>query len=174
MPTPESPQFSAGGPKGSPVITVLPGQLYFGSGVMLKTLLGSCIGLTLWHPRRLLGGMCHFMLPGRTRKPDAPLDGRYGDEAIAVLVDRIAASGTKTQDYIAHLYGGADTLPDASKLKTSVGDRNIETAWSLVERHGFQLEGVDVGDNVPRSVTLDLITGLVTMSRGAPTNSGRR
>lgn len=158
----------------SPVITVLPGQLYFGHDVTLKTLLGSCICITLWHPRHHLGGMCHFMLPGRHRKADAPLDGRYGDEAVGVLVDRIAVSGTRTQDYVAHLYGGADTLPDASKLKTNVGERNIETAWSLVERHGFQLEGVDVGDNVPRTVTLDLRTGVVTMNRGAPTNSGKR
>ncbi len=174
MRTPDRPLPDGVGLESGPVITVLPGQLYFGRGVKLKTLLGSCIGLTLWHPQCRLGGMCHFMLPGRMRRPEAPLDGRYGDEAIAALVDRIIESGTRTQDYVAHLYGGADTLPDASRLKTHVGERNIETAWALVEQHGFQLEGVDVGDNVPRSVTLDLQTGVVTMSRGTPTNSGRR
>ena len=156
------------------VVTVLPGQLYFGRDIKLKTLLGSCIGLTLWHPRQRLGGMCHFMLPGRNRPPGAPLDGRYGDEAVTALVQQIAKSGTRTQDYVAHLYGGADTLPDSAAFKTTVGERNIETAWALVEQHGFQLEGVDVGDNVPRTVTLDLATGVVTMNRGTPTHSGKR
>lgn len=173
MPEPARPSQDKAAPGGT-VVTVLPGQLFFGRDIKLKTLLGSCIGITLWHPGQRLGGMCHFMLPGRRRLPDAPLDGRYGDEAVAALVAQIAKSGTRTQDYVAHLYGGADTLPDTSAFKTTVGERNIETAWALVEQHGFQLEGVDVGDNVPRSVTLDLATGMVTMSRGSPSPSGKR
>ena len=172
MPEPARPHPDKAAP--ATVVTVLPGQLFFGRDIKLKTLLGSCIGITLWHPGQRLGGMCHFMLPGRNRPPGAPLDGRYGDEAVAALVSQIAKSGTRTQDYVAHLYGGADTLPDTSRLKTTVGERNIETAWALVEQHGFQLEGVDVGDNVPRSVTLDLATGVVTMSRGNPGPAGNR
>lgn len=170
---PESPRPGSDKAGGSAVVTVLPGQLYFGRDIRLKTLLGSCIGITLWHPRQRLGGMCHFMLPSRVRAPGQPLDGRYGDEAVAALVDQIARSGTRTQDYVAHLYGGADTLPNAGAFKTTVGERNIETAWALVEQHGFQLEGVDVGDNVPRSVTLDLSTGVVTMTRGSPAPTGK-
>ena len=37
-----------------------PGDLYFGRGEhQVRTLLGSCVGITLWHPRAYLGGMCH-------------------------------------------------------------------------------------------------------------------
>ncbi len=156
------------------VITLLPGQMYFGAGVKLKTLLGSCVALTLWHPARRIGGMCHYMLPSRARRGGETLDGRYGDEAVEFMVQAIAKAGARTADFIAHLYGGADTMPDNSNFKFSVGERNIELGWSLVDRYGFQLDGVDVGDNVPRTVTLDIDTGLVAMTRGAPANSGRR
>ena len=35
------------------------GDFYFGSGhTRVSTLLGSCVSITLWHPRRRIGGMC--------------------------------------------------------------------------------------------------------------------
>ena len=65
-----------------------PGDFHFGAGrTRISTLLGSCISITLWHPARLIGGMCHFMLPTRGLPGGVPLDGRYADEALA-LFDR--------------------------------------------------------------------------------------
>lgn len=153
---------------------ILPGQWHFGSSGTLRTLLGSCVAVTLWHPQRGIGGMCHYLLPGRVRRAGEPLDGRFGDEALELLVQEIRKRGTQPQDYHAHLYGGADTLPDAMNVKFNVGERNIEQGWSLLDQHGFQLQGVDVGDTVPRTVTLQLPQGLVTMTRGKCVNSSSR
>lgn len=154
-------------PKG-PHLHLLAGQLYFGSGALrIRTLLGSCVGVTLWNPRRKLGGMCHFLLPKRPLANSPQRDARFGADAMAILTEAIARAGTKSSDYVAHLYGGADTLPDQTGVKFNVGERNIEFAWQLVDEHGFQLEGVDVGDTVPRNVELDLATGEVTMRRGS-------
>lgn len=155
-------------------LTILPGQFFFGADVRIKTLLGSCVAITLWHPTRRIGGMCHYMLPSRQRRGGEALDGRYGDEAVESMVQAIGKAGARTQDFIAHLYGGADTMPESANLKFNVGERNIEVGWELVDRYGFQLDGVDVGDNVPRTVILDIETGMVSMKRGEPANSGRR
>lgn len=44
-----------------------PGDLYFGDQfTRIRTLLGSCVAITLWHPRALIGGMCHYMMPTRS------------------------------------------------------------------------------------------------------------
>jgi chemotaxis protein CheD len=150
----------------SPVISLLPGELYFGQRHLLKTLLGSCVAITLWHPQRQFGGMCHYLLPHRTRRPEEKLDGRYGDEAVTTLVSALERAGTKSSDYICHLYGGADTLSGATQTKFNVGERNIEQAWTLIDRYGFQIDGIDVGDDVPRHVSIDLRTGLVDVRRG--------
>jgi chemotaxis protein CheD len=141
--------------------------MYFGAEAStIRTLLGSCVAITLWHPQKHIGGMCHFLLPTRTRKPDDSPDGRYGDEALQAMAELLARARTDPKDYHAHLYGGADTMPEGTNLKFSVGERNIEQGWSLIDRLGFQLQGVDVGEDVPRTVTLTLATGEVEMRRG--------
>lgn len=148
-------------------VTLMPGQMHFGANpASLRTLLGSCLAVTLWHPGRKLGGMCHFLLPTRTRNEQDDLDGRYGDEALEAMVKQLRAAGTVPKDYQAHLYGGADTMPEGTALKFNVGERNIEQGFNLVDRYGFQIEGVDVGEDVPRTVLLTLATGLVEMRRG--------
>lgn len=148
-------------------LTLMPGQMHFGPhAASLRTLLGSCLAVTLWHPQRRLGGMCHFLLPTRTRAAHEPLDGRYGDEALEAMMKLLMATGTDPKDYHAHLYGGADTMPEGTALKFNVGERNIEQGFNLVDRYGFQIQGVDVGEDVPRTVTLTLATGEVDMRRG--------
>lgn len=147
-------------------LTLMPGQLHFGGhAASLRTLLGSCLAVTLWHPERRLGGMCHFLLPSRQRKGDEPLDGRYGDEALEALVNLLRATRSAPTEFHAHLYGGADTMPEGA-LKFNVGERNIEQGFNLVDRYGFQIQGVDVGEDIPRTVVLTLATGEVTMRRG--------
>jgi len=148
-------------------LVLMPGQMHFGAQVAsLRTLLGSCVAVTLWHPQRRMGGMCHYLLPDRTRKPGEPSDGRYGEEALQAMVEQILRTRTQPADYHAHLYGGADTMPEGTGLRFNVGERNIEQGWSLIDRYGFQLQGVDVGEDVPRTVTLTLATGEVEMKRG--------
>lgn len=149
-------------------IVLMPGQMYIGREAdTAHTLLGSCVAVTLWHPQRLIGGMCHFLLPSRQRKAGEELDGRYGDEALDAMVAEIRRFGTEPGDYLAHLYGGADTLPEGAGVKFNIGERNIEQGWTLIDQHGFQLQGVDVGEDVPRTVKLTLATGEVDIKRGA-------
>jgi chemotaxis protein CheD len=148
-------------------VFLLPGQWYFGAtGASVKTLLGSCIAITLWHPRRHYGGMCHFLLPSRPRQADGTLDGRFGDEALELMAREIKKTGTRTNEYEVHLYGGADTMPDDARVKFNIGERNVEKAWELIDRFGFQLQCVDVGGSEPRNVVIDLANGQVVLKRG--------
>jgi chemotaxis protein CheD len=165
-------ELDSTGPKrlarhGGEKVFLLPGQWYFGAtGATVKTLLGSCIAVTLWHPRRQLGGMCHFLLPTRAGPANGSLDGRFGDEALELLAREIATTSTKTQDYEVNLYGGADTMPEGAKIKFNIGERNVEKAWEIIDQYGFQLQCVDVGGTDPRNVTIDLTNGQVLMTRG--------
>jgi len=155
------------GHDGDEQVFLLPGQWYFGANrATVKTLLGSCIAFTLWHPRRLIGGMCHFLLPTRARYTDAPLDGRFGDEAMALLAREIHKAGTHVNEYEVHLYGGADTMPEVCSLKFHIGQRNVEKSWEIVEEYGFQLHSFDVGGCEPRNVTINLANGQVMLKRG--------
>ncbi|MGE5451057.1 MAG: chemotaxis protein CheD [Acidobacteriota bacterium] len=146
---------------------LLAGQLYFGNTASrVYTLLGSCIAVTLWNPARRVGGMCHFLLPSRHRPIGAGRDGRFGNEAVEMLVEAMTRVGTQPKDYLVHLYGGADTLPDSSAHKFNVGQRNIEQAWQLIDQYGFVLQNADVGDHVPRNVSMTFPDGVVQLRRG--------
>lgn len=148
-------------------LTLMPGQLYFGAeAASVCTLLGSCVAITLWHPQRRIGGMCHFLLPNRRRPAQEPEDGRFGNEALKAMVEAIHRHRTDPTDYHAHLYGGADTLSGACGVKFNIGERNIEEGWRLIDHFGFQLQDVDVGEDIPRTVTLHLPSGEVQMRRG--------
>ena len=69
-------------PRQGHALNLLAGQLYFGTQAgTVRTLLGSCVALVLWHPQRRIGAMCHYLLPGRQRRDGSP-DARFGDEAI--------------------------------------------------------------------------------------------
>lgn len=149
-------------------VILMPGQMSFSTAnATLRTLLGSCVSITIWHPGRHIGGMCHYLLPNRQRRAGEALDGRYGDEAMQAMVDKLLRAGTKPGEYVAHLYGGADTMPEGNGLKFNVGERNIEFGWQLIDQYGFQLDGVDVGEDMPRTVSINLGTGQVDMRRGS-------
>ena len=148
-------------------IVLMPGQMHIGTHVgSVRTLLGSCVAITLWHPARRIGGMCHFLLPSRTRRAGEPADGRYGDEAVAAMVASLQALRAAPEDCVAHLYGGADTMSGVSTARFNIGERNIEQGWTLIDRYGFRLDGVDVGEDIPRMVSLSLGNGTVAMRRG--------
>jgi chemotaxis protein CheD len=146
-------------------VVLQPGEFYFGDRhTRIRTLLGSCVAITLWHPRRLIGGMCHFMLPTRGGIPQHthPHDGHYGDEAMVLLLEKIAACGTQLQEYEAKVFGGGNMFAEASKARLlDVGERNIESAHRLLGHHRVQAGASCVGKNGYRNVLFDIATGYV-------------
>ena len=59
-------------------IYLMTGEFHFGGkDTRIHTVLGSCVSITVWHPRLHIGGMSHSMRPCRGNKPGTHnLDGR--------------------------------------------------------------------------------------------------
>lgn len=148
-------------------IFLQPGDVYFGDrDTRIRTLLGSCVSLVLWHPQLLVGGMCHYMLPaaGRARSAGHRLDGRYAEEAIAMLLRDVEETGAPLGEYQAKLFGGADMFPHAPKLASAhVGARNVEAAQKLVEKHGLNCVVQHLGGAGHRNLIFDVWSGRVLM-----------
>ncbi len=140
-----------------------PGEFYFGAApTRIRTLLGSCVAITLWHPAQRLGGMCHYMLPSR-RTSAGRLDGRYADEAMQLFLLEAARRNTRAQDYQVKLFGGGNMFPDSPKTAAgiSVADSNVSAAHMLVQRHRLQLSAQDLGRSGHRQVVFDICSGHV-------------
>lgn len=145
-------------------IFLQPGQLWFGDEhTRIRTILGSCVAVTLWHPRRRIGGMCHYMLPSRIRGTGAALDGRYGDEALDMLTREIKAAHGYPHEYEAKLFGGGRMFRRAFGTATSgsvqVSERNIAAGRELVQRHGFMVKAEQLGGHGHRHVVFDIWSG---------------
>lgn len=155
-----------------PRITLAPGEFHFGAApAQLATLLGSCVTVTLWHPRRRLGGMCHILLPGSSSPTDPkaqrPLDGRYADDAFVLIDAAIVRHGTRPHEYQARLFGGGNMFP-AMKTFNPIGGQNVETARQFIERRGIPLLDEHTGGTGRRKLLFDLDSGAVDLQYVEP------
>jgi chemotaxis protein CheD len=144
-----------------------PGDLHFGGGrTRIRTLLGSCVAIALWHPRLRIGGMCHYVLPTRqptqpTQRPAKP-EGRYAEEAIAIFLRELHTWSTQPSEYEAKLFGGGNMFPDQRRQPAlNVSDRNIEAGRAILLQHGFRITAEHLGGSGRRQVLFELWSGHV-------------
>lgn len=155
-----------------------PGDFHFGGGyTRIRTLLGSCVSITLWHPQKKIGGMCHIMLPKRIRTLNMAFDGRYADEAMAMFDREIARAGTKASDYVAKIFGGGNMFPQqqATDNKLIIGNQNIATALKQLQERKIAIAAQHLGGDGHRKLIFDLWTGDVWLAfrkAGNPMHSG--
>ena len=120
-----------------------PGDFHFATdaGTHIHTLLGSCISISLWHPRLHIGGMCHFVLPERP-KPElsTALDGRYGDEVMGLFHRAINKHGTQFHEYQGKIFGGSNIFGSMEgSMEDRVGTRNAQKAVELLIANNIEV-----------------------------------
>jgi len=147
-------------------IFLQPGEVYFGErGTRIRTLLGSCVAITVWHPRKHIGGMCHYLLPARSCGRIDVLEGRYADEAILLLLQEMRRAKTDPEHYQVKVFGGGNMFLNAAATKRrrsiNVGDRNIAIATELLARHGLSACAEHVGGDGYRQIIFELSSGAV-------------
>lgn len=139
-----------------------PGELYFGDhSTRIRTLLGSCVSLVFWHPHRRIGGMCHYMLPFRAERCMGDLDGRYADEATAMLFREMRQIGTQPSEYEVKVFGGANMFPHQQRGEDHVGMRNVVAAREIVKGHGLRCVAEHTAGIGHRTVIFDVWSGNV-------------
>lgn len=149
-----------------------PGGYHFGGPyTRVRTLLGSCVSIVLWHPQARLGGMCHFILPTRGGA-SARRDGRYGDEVMSLLCDAISQSGTALAEYHARLFGGGQMFPGlAHPRRQHVGQHNVAMARRLLAERNLGCYGEHVGGIGHRNLIFDIWSGQIALKQSLPLNA---
>lgn len=147
-------------------IYLMIGDLYFGNQAKeVKTLLGSCVSVILWHSEFKVGGMCHIALP-ETNSAKNALNTRYADGAINSFITYMTDIDTQPRDYIVHLYGGGQMFnKDDKENYNDVGARNIEITHRLLTLYKFKIEKEDVSGPFYRHVGLNLHTGQIDLRK---------
>jgi chemotaxis protein CheD len=138
-----------------------PGEYYFGDRhTRVRTLLGSCIAVTVWHPQRRVGGMCHFLLPRRVATRQSGLDPRYGVEAVMLLLrDAVAADADPSQCRFKMFGGGNMFHGPRGSDRFEIGARNADAVEQLFAELGLELDVRQVGGSGHRAVIFDINSG---------------
>jgi chemotaxis protein CheD len=159
-------------------IVLQPGEVHFGDrNTRIKTLLGSCVAMTIWHPQRLVGGMCHYMLPSRQERAGKAPDGRYANEALEVLVAEIRKRETRPEEFHAKLFGGGQMFVQRQCDRNGFIDvfkKNIDVGKDLVRQHGFILKAEHLGGEGHRQVIFNVWNGDVWMRHNPPASLNGR
>ena len=142
-----------------------PGEFHFGAAPgRIGTLLGSCVSITLWHPRHHVGGMCHVLLPCRQRSRTMALDGRYADEAVELFAHELRRRRIPPASCQVKLFGGGNMFTSPGPAGSQVGRRNIDAARRVLANHGFTVLAEHVGGTSHRRLFFDLASGHVWLA----------
>ncbi len=130
--------------------TLHPGGWAVESERPVATILGSCVAVCLYDPKRRLCGMNHFLLPKRPNQADDdPNVVLAGDYAMEVLVNAMLSKGCRKQHLVAKAFGGGTVV---HSLRTLIGENNARFARQWLECEGIPLVASDLGGNCSRKV----------------------
>ena len=142
-------------------IFLMPGEYFVGgSAYRLRTLLGSCVSITLWHAERRIGAISHFLLSSRLSVADAPPNPRYGADAFGLMLRDLAALNIDPSECEAKVFGGANTFVAGHLGQAStIGRKNGELARQLLRTHGIPIASESLYGNGHRRIVFNIGTG---------------
>ena len=162
------------GGEAPPVLFLKPGEMALSDRpLIVSTLLGSCVAVTLFSRKLGLGAICHALLPScRCRPPCSHRSGeagKYVQCAILHMLEWLYEHGVEKREIQAKVFGGADMFEPGGNL--SVGSQNIEMALRTLEGESVRLVTRDLGGRRGRKIVFHAHTGDVFLKRLRKTES---
>lgn len=137
------------------------------SGLILSTLLGSCVAACICDPVSGIGGLNHFLLPNElgAAGSKSPLASRYGVQAMEMLINKILKLGGERSRLEAKLFGGANVISLSSE--NTVGQKNQVFAQEFLRNEGIPITATDLGGTAARRVFFDPFSNKVHIKRSS-------
>ena len=127
--------------------------------VLIAPHLGSCLGIAVYDPVTRRGGVVHSLLPTGKSDPakaeESPY--MYVDTGLSCLLESFLATGAKKRDLCITAAGGAEMNAPGALLE--IGKRNYVILKKLLWKNGLLLHGEEVGENISRTLLLEIGTG---------------
>jgi chemotaxis protein CheD len=143
---------------------ILPGEYFVSeSGMLLVTVLGSCVAACIRDTDAGVGGMNHFMLPDDGGRETVGSSARYGTYAMEVLINHLLKMGARRNRLEAKVFGGGAVL--ASLSSSNVGVRNAEFVLNYLKTEKIPVVAKDLLDSYPRKVYYFPQTGRVLVKK---------
>jgi chemotaxis protein CheD len=147
-----------------PAAKILPGEYYVSDeGMLLVTVLGSCVAACIRDTDSGTGGMNHFMLPDDGGRDTVSASARYGTYAMEVLINQLLKMGARRNRLEAKVFGGGAVL--SSLASSNVGARNAEFVLDYLQTEKIPVVAKDLLDSYPRKVYYFPASGRVLVKK---------
>jgi len=138
-------------------------------GIVISTILGSCVAVCLHDRHNNIAGMNHIILPGKTNSMVMDQQTRYSINAMEILINAMMKKGANRHNLMAKIFGGAHVLPDID-IKNAVGRQISDFVVRFLETEGIPIIARDLGGERPRKVFFFTDTGNVSVKKISPTS----
>jgi len=128
------------------------------SPVILFTILGSCLAVTLYNREMKIGGMAHILMAG-----DGSEDTKYVKPAIDHMIKKLEALGGRDLSWVAKITGGSTMNEGSNMLVANVGRYTALQALELLFEKQLNIVGMHVGGDCRRGVYFHLDTGEIKL-----------
>jgi chemotaxis protein CheD len=128
--------------------------------------LGSCIGVAIFDPVAVVGGMLHFMLPDASVSPQRAKENpwMFASTGIPMFFKQAYDLGAVKQRLVIKVAGGAQFL-DKNEF-FAIGKRNHTMMRKLFWQNGILVKGEHVGGTISRTMYLNLSSGRIWITTG--------
>jgi chemotaxis protein CheD len=130
-----------------------------GAECTLQSVLGSCIGLVLHHPRMKYAAMAHVVLPDSAGRDAFPA--KFADTAVPHLIAELAKLGVPSSGLVAKIAGAASMFGVTGPMQ--IGESNIAAVRKALQKAGLPIMGENLGGNKGRRVQLNCVSGTYTI-----------
>ena len=125
---------------------------------VLRTILGSCVGICIYDRMKKIGGLAHILLPVDTS--NGTTIEKFAETAIPHMVQLLLKEGAKKEFMSAKIAGGASMFKfEASVTLGQIGERNIEETKKILEKLQIPLVDEDTGGSAGRVIDFFLDDG---------------
>lgn len=131
--------------------------------VLVTTVLGSCVSVTMFSPSQGVGAICHAMLPGVGHGPRGL---HYVETAVRYLHGKMMKYGALA-DVVVKVFGGAQVLDAAhySLTRLTVGEQNVSGVEEILRSLGLTVTKADTGGTRGRKLFFSMKNGDVYLRR---------
>lgn len=124
-----------------------------------RSVVGSCIALTLFHKRSHVGALAHIVLPNAGGRVGPP--GKFADTAVPFMIQELKKRGVKPSDLVAKLCGGASMFGEGGPMQ--IGNKNADEVLLQLEAADIRVAAKHLAGKKGRRVTLDCKNGVITI-----------
>ncbi|MDA7978636.1 MAG: chemotaxis protein CheD [Pirellulales bacterium] len=126
-----------------------------GRADLSRAVLGSCVGLVLYHARLGIGSLAHIVLPSSEGRQGPP--GKFADTALPFMLKSLADQYANRSGLVAKLAGGANMFGGQGPIQ--IGHSNAEAIRAGLEDVRIPIVGEHLGGNKGRRVTFETESG---------------